>query len=227
MSGGENGGPVLAVTQHVPFEHPGLLLAVARARSLATDVRRLDAGDPVPTLAEADALIVMGGPMNVDEVSEHPWLEEERESVRAFVDAGRPVLGICLGAQVIARALGAAVYAGDGEEVGMGAVELAPEARADALLAGLGPSLACFHWHGDTFDLPDGATRLAGNDRYANQAFRVGSAWGLQFHLEVDESLAEEWSPRLAAGSAPDPVPLEGPGRLVAERFLSRVVSAR
>lgn len=215
------------MAQHVSYEHPGLLAAVADARGYALDVRRLDLGEPVPTLEEADALIVMGGPMNVDEKAEHPWLEPEREAVAAFVAAGRPVLGVCLGAQLIARALGAEVRAGDGEEVGMGSVELTPAGSSDALLAGLGPELPCFHWHGDTYDLPDGAERLAGNDRYENQAFRVASAWGLQFHVEVDGSLAAEWAERLDNGAAPDPDALAGAGHLVAERFLSRVVPAR
>jgi GMP synthase (glutamine-hydrolysing) len=227
VSGGGGPGPVLAVTQHVPYEHPGLLATVASARGLATDIRRLDEGDDPPTLGEADGLIVMGGPMNADESDEFPWLGPERSAVRAFIDAGRPVLGVCLGAQLIARALDAAVFRGDGEEIGMGTVELTREGVTDPLLAGLGPELACFHWHGDTFELPTGATRLAGNDRYANQAFRTGSAWGLQFHVEVDESLASEWSQRLPHEAEPDPLALEGTGRLVAERFVSRVVSAR
>lgn len=227
MSGGGGPGPVLAVTQHVSYEHPGLVATVAAARGLATDVRRLDLGDAPPALADADGLVVMGGPMNVDETSEHPWLDPEREAVWSFIDGERPVLGVCLGAQVIARALGADVFAGDGEEIGMGSVQLTEDGSVDPLLAGLGPELACFHWHGDTFDLPRGATRLARNERYENQAFRVGSAWGLQFHVEVDRALADEWSARLPGDSAPEPDALEGAGRLVAERFVSRVVGSR
>jgi len=222
-----SGDPVLAITQHISYEWPGLIATVAESRGLALDVRRLDLGDAPPLLAEADGLVVMGGPMNVDEAEEHPWLIPERHAVAEFVAAGRPVLGVCLGAQVIARALGAEVRPGGRQEIGMGTVELTDAGRRDPLLAGLGPALACFHWHGDTFDLPDGAVLLAGNDAYPHQAFRAGSAWGLQFHVEVDAPLAAEWAARLPASDAPDPVPLESSGRLLSERFVARVVRAR
>jgi GMP synthase-like glutamine amidotransferase len=167
--------------------------------------------------------------MGVHDTDDFPWLESERALIRDVVDAGLPVLGVCLGAQQLAAALGAEVTTGAVEEIGPGEVALTADGRRDPVLGpeynGLaGTSVPCVHWHRDTFALPDGAVHLAATRAYPHQAFRVGSrAYGLQFHVEVDESLADAWRPLL-----PDDITLDGAavarvagvGRRVFQRFV-------
>jgi GMP synthase-like glutamine amidotransferase len=144
-------------------------------------------------------LVVMGGPMGVHD--DLPWLEPERALVRAAVEAGLPVLGVCLGAQQLAAALGADVTTGSVPECGVGEVHLTAAANTDPVFGPAPTPLPCVHWHGDTFTLPHGAVRLAGNEAYENQAFRVGArAYGLQFHVEVTGSLVAHWGPHLPPG---------------------------
>ncbi len=133
----------------------------------------------------------MGGPMNVDEVDRHPGLAAEREWLTEAMRQEMPVLGICLGAQLLARALGAEVRAGEGPEIGFAPVEI--QEPADPILAGLAPRTTVLHWHGDVFDLPDGAVPLASSAKTALQAFRHGNAWGVLFHPEADASLVDAW----------------------------------
>jgi GMP synthase-like glutamine amidotransferase len=141
----------------------------------------------------------MGGPMGVHD--DLPWLESERVLLRAAVDAGLPVLGVCLGAQQLAAALGAEVGTGPEPECGVGEVHLTPAALSDRVFGAAPTPLPCVHWHRDTFSLPEGAVRLAGNQAYENQAFRVGArAYGLQFHVEVTGSLVAHWGPHLPPG---------------------------
>jgi GMP synthase-like glutamine amidotransferase len=190
------------VLQHVAFEGPGALAPAIRDTGADLELVRIDQGDAVPAPDEAGAmagLVVMGGPMGVHD--DLPWLEPERALLRAAVEAGRPVLGVCLGAQQLAAALGADVKTGSAPEVGVGEVHLTTAALSDPVF-GPGPTpLPCVHWHGDTFTLPDGAVRLAGNEAYENQAFRVGArAYGLQFHVEVTGSLVAHWGPHLPPG---------------------------
>jgi GMP synthase (glutamine-hydrolysing) len=129
--------------------------------------------------------------MNVDEVERFPGLAAEREWLAEAVRRELPVLGICLGAQLLARALGAEVRPGERKEFGFAAVEvLDPD---DPVLGGLAPGAEVLHWHGDVFDLPDGATHLAASQLTENQAFRVGNAWGVLFHPEADYALVEAW----------------------------------
>lgn len=222
-------GPPWAVIQHVAYEGPGLIADSLERRRLPVTVIRADLGHDLPDADDLAGLVVMGGPMGVHDVSDHPWLAPERTLIAALATAGRPVLGVCLGAQQIAAALGADVTTGPEEEIGLGRVELTPAGRRDPVLGpeyrGLGPgTVACVHWHRDTFSLPDGAVHLAATRRFPHQAFRWGDrVYGLQFHLEVDRDLAAAWQPHLPAGvtlDGPVRAEVEAVGRRVVDRFL-------
>jgi GMP synthase (glutamine-hydrolysing) len=181
--------PTLLAIQHVPWEGPHRILDACGALRVKT-VKPL-AGQPLPAHEEVAGAVVMGGPMNVDEVERFPALAVERDWLAEAVERNMPLLGICLGAQLLARALGAEVRAGEGPEIGFGPVEISdPD---DPLLGGLAPSSEVLHWHGDVFDLPAGAEHLASSERTACQAFRAGNAWGVLFHPEADFALVEAW----------------------------------
>ena len=186
------------ILQHVAWEGAGLIAAEAQDRGLRTDIRRLDLGAGVPGAAEVEGLVVMGGPMAVYETEKYPFLSDECRLIRELVRCHRPVLGVCLGAQLLARALGATVFPGPGQEIGFGSVELTAEGNVDPLLGPAGSSLRVFHWHGDTFDLPEGSVLLASSAKYPHQAFRFATcAYGLQFHVEPDSDIWSAWQERL------------------------------
>jgi GMP synthase (glutamine-hydrolysing) len=181
--------PILLAIQHVPWETPHRILDACDGLAVHT-VKPL-AGQPLPDHDEVAGAVVMGGPMNVDETDRHPELAGEREWLSEAVRLEVPVLGICLGAQLLASALGADVRPGEGPELGFGPVEvLNPE---DPVLGGLAPSTTVLHWHVDVFDLPDGAEHLARSAQTEVQAFRHGNAWGILFHPEADFALVEAW----------------------------------
>lgn len=183
-----DGRPTLLAIQHVPWEGPHRILDACGPLHVRT-VKPL-AGQPLPGHDEVAGAVVMGGPMNVDEVERFPALAAEREWLARAVEREVPLLGVCLGAQLLARALGAAVHPGP-KELGFAPVEiLEPD---DPLLGGLAPRGEVLHWHGDSFELPDGATRLASSAVTENQAFRAGNAWGVLFHPEADLALVEAW----------------------------------
>ena len=181
--------PTLLVVQHVPWEGPHRILDACGDLHVHT-VKPL-AGHPLPAPEEVAGAVVMGGPMNVDEVDRFPGLAAEREWIAAAVGCELPLLGICLGAQLLARALGAAVRPAPGPELGFGPVEVSD--ADDPVLGGLAPAAEVLHWHDDVFDLPDEATHLASSERTENQAFRIGNAWGTLFHPEADFALVEAW----------------------------------
>lgn len=189
--------PALLVIRNVPWETPHRILdscaglAVRQACPLE--------GETLPDHAAVAGAVVMGGPMNVDETDRHPGLATIRAWLAEAVRREMPVLGICLGAQLLARALGAAVVRGERREIGFAPVRV--EDPADPVLGGLAPRAEVLHWHGDVFELPDGATHLASSGLSAQQAFRVGNAWGVLFHPEADLALAERWmaTPAMAA----------------------------
>lgn len=183
------------VLQHIACEHPGVFSEVMRERGVESTAVELDEGDALPDWREFDAVLAMGGPMGAEDDSEHPWLEAERRLLREATAAGRPFLGVCLGVQLLAAALGARVRTLDSAEVGRLPVELTAEGRRDPLFAGIGEPLISLQWHGDTFELPSGAVRLASSAIAPNQAFRFGQhAYGVQFHLEVTSEMARQWA---------------------------------
>jgi GMP synthase-like glutamine amidotransferase len=182
------------VIQHHPAEGPGWLgdCLLSQGRQLAHAL--VFAGQALPADCQGfEALVSLGGPMNVYEEDAHPWLEHEDRLIKDALARGCPMLGICLGAQLIAKAAGAAVGKAPVPEVGWRRVGLTPAGQADPLFAGLGSELKVLQWHEDTFALPPGARLLASGDRVPHQAFGLGRAYGLQFHLEATPEMARAW----------------------------------
>ena len=182
------------VLQHIACEPPGVFEDVLRERGAALHRVELDEGEPLPDWREFDAIVAMGGPMSATDDDELPWLIAEKRLIGEAVQAGVPFWGVCLGVQLLAASLGARVYRGAEPEVGLLPVTLTPEARDDPVFAAAPDDLVTLQWHGDTFDLPAGAVRLAGSPAYPNQAFRLNRAYGVQFHLEVSGEMAREWA---------------------------------
>ncbi len=187
--------PRVLVFQHVPYELLGTLNPLLKAAGFR--MRYVNFGrhpEAEPRLDGYDCLIVLGGPMNVGQVDEYPHLATEMRLIAEALDRGMPVLGICLGAQLMAAALGANVQANPAPEIGWYDVTPTSHGESDPLLAEFRSPEPIFQWHGDTFDIPPGAVHLAASDTCPNQAFRVGErSYGLQFHLEVDAPLVERW----------------------------------
>jgi len=182
------------VLQHIACEPPGVFEDVLHERGVDLHRVELDEGDPLPDWREFDAIVAMGGPMSVNDDAELPWLTGEKRAIGEAARAGKPYWGVCLGVQLLAVSLGARVYPGPEPEVGLLPVDLTSEGRRDPVFDGFDDALITLQWHGDTFDLPDGAVRLASSPAYANQAFRFKRAYGVQFHLEVSAEMAREWA---------------------------------
>lgn len=180
---------------HAATETLGIIEPLLKEAKLPFKACNLHAGDTLPTDANSiDGLIVMGGPMNVDETHLYSYLAPEIKLIENVIAAGKPVLGICLGSQLIAKALGEKVYANEHREVGWHPVHLTSAGHEDALFAGSPSHFNVLHWHGDTYNLPSGATHLAFSGKCENQAFRYGNnVYGLQFHLEVDPAMVKSW----------------------------------
>ncbi|MDP6755607.1 MAG: gamma-glutamyl-gamma-aminobutyrate hydrolase family protein [Candidatus Marinimicrobia bacterium] len=177
--------------QHVPFEGLGSIqpwLLDAGYKITSTKLFELS---EFPDIAAIDLLIIMGGPMSVNDDCEYPWLSVEKDFIRRVIETDKPVLGVCLGAQLIASTMGASVYQNHTKEIGWFPVE--GTKKSPASLFNFPPSSRVFHWHGETFDLPSGATLLATSVGCKNQAFQIGrTIVGLQFHLETTPKSAEE-----------------------------------
>lgn len=179
---------------HVDSEGPGTLGEFLDRNGVDVTTLHLNRGDRLPAdPRECDIIVSLGGPMNVYEDEKHPFLKKESLFLRRAVDSEVPLLGICLGAQLIARACGAKVTRAPFGEVGWGEVSLSAEATEDPLLKGLPARLPVLQWHEDTFDIPSGGSLLASSAKCPHQAFRVARAWGLQFHVEVTAEMLSQW----------------------------------
>lgn len=206
--------------QHDPMEGVGTFEALLSERSWTSSHTLWDRGGRPPALDAWDLLVVMGGPMNIYEDDAYPWLAEEKAYLDRALAADRPVLGVCLGSQLLADRLGGPVTRNPHTEIGWSELELNPGVRAPgALFAHLPPRASVFQWHGDTFALPPGATTVGSTEACSNQGFVKGRAVGLQFHLEVD--------PESLKGLIDAQDRFEGPYVQTPEVFLSRTEDFR
>ena len=181
--------------RHIAFEDLGLLAPVLEREGWDVSYREASTDDlRDASLREAELLVVLGGPIGVYETDNYPFLNAEIALIEQRLSRNLPVLGICLGAQLMAKALGSRVYSGPVKEIGWGRVDLTAEGAASCLSPLREDDALVLHWHGDTFDPPDGTQRLASNRHYQNQAFAHGrNALALQFHLEADPHALEQW----------------------------------
>jgi len=184
----------MLVLQHVDCEPPAEYEDVLIEHGIGVERVLLADGDALPDWRGFAGVIVMGGPMGAYDTDKFAWLEPELALIREAVSAGHPLWGVCLGAQLLASAMGARVWAGPRPEVGVCEVHPTPDARHDPVFGDLTGPVPALQWHTDTFDLPAGAVLLASSAQYPHQAFRVGRAYGVQFHVEVGADLAGQWT---------------------------------
>lgn len=192
--------------QHVAFEGLGSIEEWASSNGHSLSSTRFFEDGKLPELTEFDWLIVMGGPMSVNDEDSLPWLKGEKLFIRQAIDAGKTVIGICLGSQLVSSALGSKVYAGKEKEIGWFDIKLTDYAGSGSLFSDSGQNIKVFHWHGDTFDLPENAIHLASSEAFKNQAYIYhNNVLALQFHLELTEELLnkmiENGSEELKAGN--------------------------
>jgi GMP synthase-like glutamine amidotransferase len=230
------------VIQQVAHEGLGLIGEELIRKGVTVDTIRVYADESIPeTICDYAALIVMGGPMGVYDEEEYPFIADEIRLIEEAFEADVPVLGICLGAQLMARARGAKVYKGKTKEIGWSRVRLTAEAQDDPITIYLPDEFKVFQWHGDTFDLPKGAVLLATSDEVPNQLVRIGpGSYAMQFHLEVTDPMIRQWlelpenieyikSAREEDGFGSDveSILAETPGNLPALQELSNIVFFR
>lgn len=186
--------PKVLVFQHTPPENLGTLADALTRREVSPHYVRAFLDEPVPRALDGfGALILLGGPMGVADRDRLPYLKDEIRLIEQALGQKKPVLGVCLGSQLLAHALGARVYQGEKKEIGWHPVRLTEEGRADPLWNGVEHSFFAYHWHGDVFDLPSGAVSLASSDQTRHQAFRYGEqAYGFLCHLEITENIVRE-----------------------------------
>jgi GMP synthase (glutamine-hydrolysing) len=182
----------IAVLQHAAFEGPGLITTWAATYNHRVSVHHLYRGDPLPAPDDFDLLVVMGGEMNIYQYRDWPWLKPESAFIASMLAQGKKAIGICLGAQLIADALGARVFQNAEHEIGWFPIMWTDEARA--AFPGLPAASTVLHWHGDTFELPVGAMRLAASEGCPEQGFLIrDKCLALQFHMEVNPPLVRQF----------------------------------
>jgi GMP synthase-like glutamine amidotransferase len=183
------------VLQHIECEDLGTIGDAMSRRGIGYNYVRLFDGEPVPSsLYKYSGLIILGGPMNVYEEDKYPYLKDEDILIKKAINKDTPLLGICLGGQLIAKATGVKVRKGARKEIGWYKLNLTRHGMQDRAFKVLPDELTVFQWHGDTFDIPAGAAHLAGSGLFPNQAYRVGNkVYGLQFHLEVTQEMIRRW----------------------------------
>lgn len=185
------------VVQHTEHEHAGLIGHALSQIEIATEFVRLDLGERLPHPDHAIGVLSLGGPMSVNDESEHPWIVEECKFLRAVMKSGAAVVGVCLGAQLIAKALGSKVKRNKTPEIGWHPVKLNAVGKSDELLSSAGTAPTVYHWHGETFELPEHAELLASSAGCEHQAFRIFKdgmrVYGFQFHPEIDAALVADW----------------------------------
>lgn len=186
---------MIIVIKHVAIEGPGSIGEFFRNTDRRLEVISLHKGEILPQdLEDVEAIISLGGPMNVYEQDKYPFLKEEEEFLKQALKEEIPILGICLGAQALAKACGARVKAAEHKEIGWHKVNLTGEGRQDPIFGNLAREFSVFQWHQDTFEISKEGKLLASSDSCVNQAFRFGkNAYGLQFHVEVTAQMIESW----------------------------------
>jgi len=185
----------ILIIKHVDIEGPGLIEHCLEQRAIPYRVICLETGEPLPKPGGFTHIVLLGGPMNVYEEDRYPFLKTEDLFIKEAIQRGKHILGICLGAQLIAKSLGARVTKSPVKEIGWCEVSLTEEGLKDPLFAPLPKAFPVFQWHEDTFEIPKWGSRLATSAAVPNQAFRYGdNAYGLQFHLEVTMEMIREWS---------------------------------
>ena len=196
------------IVKHVDSEGPGSIEVHLEREKVPYQILNLEQSNHFPKLDDLTHIILLGGPMNVYEENQYPFLRQEDLFIKEAIQRGKRILGICLGAQLIAKALRAKVYKAPVKEIGWYDLSLTEEGRADPLFSRFPKTFSAFQWHGDTFDIPNAGKRIATSSPVPNQAFRYGeNAYGLQFHLEVTEEMIEQWmkdyDEEFEAGNAP------------------------
>jgi GMP synthase-like glutamine amidotransferase len=186
--------PRIAVLHHLDYNLLGHAGRVMEAAGIELDERDLKNGDPLPEPGEMDAILALGGDQSVLDIGSYRYLQDEAALLRSAVESGTPVLGVCLGGQLLAHALGGRVERMPRRMVAWAEVERLPEAEGDPLFGSLAPRLRALHWNEDAFSVPDGAVELLSRAGPGGEAFRFGeSAWGIQFHPETDAGVLERW----------------------------------
>jgi GMP synthase-like glutamine amidotransferase len=189
----------ILVFQNEECEHLGVFSKILNENNISYQYIKLYEEEEIPNLNDYSAIIILGGPMNVYEERKYPFLKKENSSIKEALKINKPMLGICLGAQIIARAAGAKVYPAKRKEIGWFTIDLTIEGREDNVFKGLERQFNVFQWHGDTFDIPTESSKLATSNLIPNQAFSIGkTTYALQFHLEVTNQMISEWVNRYA-----------------------------
>jgi GMP synthase (glutamine-hydrolysing) len=191
------------ICKNIETEGPGTIEDFLKTRDIASTVLELSRGEDIPDASGFDTLVMMGGPMSVNDEEMYPYIRREEILVRDFIAQDKKVLGICLGSQIIAKALGSRVYTGDEKEIGWYDIDISMEGLGDKRMKNLAANpqtgdiskkFKVFHWHGETFNIPDGAVKLASSELYPHQAFRYGrNTYAFQFHIEVKKTMIYGW----------------------------------